>query len=218
MTMPVAISRLHFPVTTLGPGRRLGIWFQGCSIQCRGCISIDTWDKTRGLTTIDSIIDIMKDWIPLTDGFTISGGEPFDQPDALFVLLQELRRRSTGDILVFTGYSYEAVRPLIEKATGLIDALISDPFELKAPQSLALRGSDNQRLHFLTPLGRTRFAQFERPLQHDDQRLDIMFDDDGGVWFAGIPRRDDFVRLRKVLQDDGHIVLIGQDEASATKD
>ena len=218
MTMPVSISRLHFPVTTLGPGRRLGIWFQGCSIQCRGCISIDTWDKTRGLTTIDSIIDIMKDWIPLTDGFTISGGEPFDQPDALFVLLQELRRRSTGDILVFTGYSYEAVRPLVIKVPGLIDALISDPFELKVPQSLALRGSDNQRLHFLTSLGRTRFAQFERRLEHDDQRLDIMFDDDGGVWFAGIPRRDDFVRLRKLLQDDGHIVLVGQDEASANKD
>ena len=83
MTVPVAISRLHFPVTTLGPGRRLGIWFQGCSIQCRGCISIDTWDKTRGITTIESIIDIMKDWIPLTDGFRQGAPKPlFTLPSA----------------------------------------------------------------------------------------------------------------------------------------
>ena len=40
---PISLSRLHFPVTTLGPGRRIGIWFQGCSIRCPGCISADTW-------------------------------------------------------------------------------------------------------------------------------------------------------------------------------
>ncbi|MCT5046402.1 radical SAM protein, partial [Pseudomonas aeruginosa] len=27
----------------MGTGRRLGIWFQGCSIRCPGCISADTW-------------------------------------------------------------------------------------------------------------------------------------------------------------------------------
>ncbi|HBO0453660.1 TPA: radical SAM protein, partial [Pseudomonas aeruginosa] len=25
--MELSLSRVHFPVTTLGPGRRLGIWF-----------------------------------------------------------------------------------------------------------------------------------------------------------------------------------------------
>ena len=28
MTASVALSRIHFPVTTLGPGRRIGIWFR----------------------------------------------------------------------------------------------------------------------------------------------------------------------------------------------
>lgn len=42
--MRMILSRLHFPVTTLGPGRRIGVWFQGCSIRCAGCISRDTWE------------------------------------------------------------------------------------------------------------------------------------------------------------------------------
>ena len=37
------------------------------------------------------------------------------------------------------------------------DALITYPFELAVPQTLALRGSDNQWLWFLTALGRKRF-------------------------------------------------------------
>ena len=46
-TQSVSISRLHFPVTTLGPGHRIGIWFQGCSIRCEGCLSMDTWAPGR---------------------------------------------------------------------------------------------------------------------------------------------------------------------------
>ncbi|HAU1321526.1 TPA: radical SAM protein, partial [Legionella pneumophila] len=46
--MMIYISRVHFPVTTLGPGHRIGIWFQGCSIRCPGCISTDTWNINKG--------------------------------------------------------------------------------------------------------------------------------------------------------------------------
>ena len=49
----LALSRALFPVTTLGPGRRLGIWFQGCSIRCRGCISVDTWPPGEPATATD---------------------------------------------------------------------------------------------------------------------------------------------------------------------
>src|SRR3546814_9784731 len=46
--MRIAVSRLHFPVTALGPGRRIGLWLQGCSIRCPGCISVDTWAHDAG--------------------------------------------------------------------------------------------------------------------------------------------------------------------------
>jgi anaerobic ribonucleoside-triphosphate reductase activating protein len=205
------LSRVHFPVTALGPGRRLGVWFQGCSIRCPGCISADTWGSGRGRTTVAELLDRVQPWLADADGVTISGGEPFDQPDALLALLAALRQRTDVDVLVYSGHSLERLAPLLARADGLIDALISDPFAQHQPQTRALRGSDNQRLSLLTALGRARFAAFERPLRPEDKVLDLMLDDDGSVWMAGIPRRDDLLRLRDLLRDQGHRLQVSAD-------
>jgi anaerobic ribonucleoside-triphosphate reductase activating protein len=94
--------------------------------------------------------------------------------------------------------------------TGLIDALISDPYLADAPQTLALRGSDNQRLITLTPLGATRFDRYkeDRTLA---RALDVFVDDDGTVWIAGIPRREDWERFQASLKDMGHSFLTSED-------
>lgn len=212
--MNIRISRLHFPVTTLGPGRRIGVWFQGCSIRCPGCISMDTWSPAGGETQVDAVLARLRDWAPDADGFTISGGEPFDQPEALLALLRGLRRLSAADILVYSGHAHERLTDVLVTADGLIDALITEPFDMAAPQTLTLRGSDNQRLHCLTPLGRQRFSALPRPAK----ALDVMFDDDGSVWFAGIPSRGDFQRLRELLADQGHHVQTSAAKAPDRKD
>lgn len=211
--MNIHLSRLHFPVKSLGPGQRIGIWFQGCSIHCPGCISADTWAVTGGETTLERVLEQVHAWLPHTDGFTISGGEPFDQPDALVALVRALREMSSGDILVYSGHPLESLTGILAQAEGSIDALITDPFELGTPHTRPLRGSDNQRLHLLTELGRERFWQYERGLRESDKSLDVMFDEDGSVWFAGIPSRNDFQRLRDVLTDQGHRVQISADKA-----
>lgn len=204
MTKAIAISRLHFPVTTLGPGRRIGIWLQGCSIQCPGCISKDTWDPNQGWTSVDSVITAVEHWMPEAQGITISGGEPFDQPNALRTLLQNLRKVSTGDILVYSGYAFSDLIDWLEADSGLIDVLISEPYEERSRQTLPLRGSDNQSLHLLTDLGRERFSSFDRTIQPEDRRFDVMFDHNGSVWIAGIPHRDDFRRFKTALKAAGH--------------
>lgn len=201
--MELYLSRAHFPVTTLGPGRRLGIWFQGCSIRCWGCISMDTWAFGRGAIEIASLLESISTWISESEGITISGGEPFDQPEALHELLTALRARTSVDVLVYTGYSVDALSPL-SRFDGLIDALITDPYRVDKPQRLALRGSDNQRLHCLTDLGVHRFAPFEREREPDDDRLDLGIDEDGTVWMAGIPKRGDVGRLVETLRSLGH--------------
>ncbi|MCS9218138.1 radical SAM protein, partial [Pseudomonas aeruginosa] len=105
---------------------------------------------------------------------------------------------------VYSGYPLEHLHAQLEQAAGLIDALISDPYQQHAEQSLALRGSDNQRLSLLTELGRARLGGYQRPLREDDKALDLMFDHDGSVWMAGIPRRDDLLRLQDLLREQGH--------------
>jgi len=207
----IAISRIHFPVTKLGPGRRIGIWMQGCSIRCRGCISVDTWAPGRGLTLVTDLLAAITPWIPAAEGITVSGGEPFDQPVALAALLGGIRRLSIADILVFTGHPLETIGSQLASMEGLIDALITDPFDDTAPQTLALRGSDNQRLVPLTSLGHERFAAYDRCMDARDRAVDVMFDINGEVWFAGIPARGDFRRLQRLLRDAGADVAISQE-------
>ena len=99
MTIDVGISRVHFPITALGPGRRIGIWFQGCSIRCSGCMSRDTWELAASRMPVAALLAQIGPWLPQADGVTISGGEPFDQPLALEVLVRGLRASFAKSIL-----------------------------------------------------------------------------------------------------------------------
>ena len=95
--MKIAVNKAHFPVTVLGPGRRIGIWVQGCKIHCKGCVSQDTWEADPGReTTVARLLA----WCRKTtegafDGVTISGGEPFDRQGLQSMLSRHRRLRSS---------------------------------------------------------------------------------------------------------------------------
>lgn len=166
---------------------------------------MDTWAEGKGLTTVSQVVDALLPWLDQADGITISGGEPFDQPEALDALLAALPLSETQSVLVYSGYPFEELQHFPVLRRGRIDALMTDPFVVDAPQTLPLRGSDNQRLHLLTPLGHRNFAQFHAPMNVDGPKsLDVMFDRDGTVWLAGIPRPGDIARLKDVLDAQGH--------------
>ena len=109
--MKISVNKAHFPVTVLGPGRRIGLWLQGCSIGCKGCVSQDTWARDAGR---DMPLAQLLSWCRQAaadgfDGVTITGGEPFDQPAALSALLSGLHRWRTQagldfDLLCYSGY------------------------------------------------------------------------------------------------------------------
>jgi anaerobic ribonucleoside-triphosphate reductase activating protein len=159
----------------------------------------------------------MDGWLKLADGVTISGGEPFDQPDALLNILRALKSRFLGDILVYTGHAFETVSAVIAQAPGLIDVLISGPYDASASQSFALRGSDNQRLHCLSNLGLERFQRYRECGLDHELLLDVMFDERGAAWFAGIPKRGDFTLLRQNLGLDGHRAVTSEDNRDVGK-
>jgi anaerobic ribonucleoside-triphosphate reductase activating protein len=208
--MTVAISRMHFPVTALGPGRRLGLWFQGCSIRCPGCISVDTWEPGRGMVDLDDLLAAIDSFTVVADGLTVSGGEPFDQPGPLAAILRLWRLRSARSVVVFTGREFEELSDWLREHPNLIDAIISGPFRADIPQTLAMRGSDNQRLHVLSDLGR-EMLPYDEQTDPADRRLDIMFDENGLAWMAGIPARGDILRLRQALAGAGHQIVTSAD-------
>lgn len=211
MNTPIALSRLHFPVTALGPGRRIGVWFQGCSIRCPGCISADTWGFRPSDVTVDDVVQQLRPWLDQADGVTVSGGEPFDQAEALRYLLERLRHISNIDVLVFTGYPREAIEVQLTKMDGLIDALVDGPYDMKVPPTRALRGSDNQRLWCLTERGVRKFDSYDGLLAENSRALDVSFGENGQVWFAGIPRSGEFQQLRRLLEATGHKVQTTED-------
>ena len=204
MSSSISLSRVHFPVTALGPGRRLGIWFQGCSIRCAGCISGDTWRFSESRISTQDVVGQLDGWLQQCDGVTVSGGEPFDQPAALVELLQRIRAVKPTNVLVYSGHPIERIAHDLRQVEGLVDALISDPYLVHEPQHKPLRGSDNQRLHLLTPLGIELFGRYAQADLGLAPQLDLMLDEDGTAWLAGIPRRDDLSRLQAILAQQGH--------------
>ncbi len=159
-----------------GPGLRYAVFVQGCSHNCPGCHNPESQPAEGG--TVTAISDLLADIEAngLVHDVTLSGGEPFEQPEACAVLARALKERGYG-VWSFTGYLYEdllrraqaarAERARREEA-GLagealaegiaadlavgdlldaIDVLVDGPF-VESRKSLELKwcGSSNQRL------------------------------------------------------------------------
>lgn len=145
-------ARILYPVRTLGPGERIGIWFCGCSHGCPGCSNPELWRREeRFRVTREQLLQLVRSIAENNpvDGFTLTGGDPMEQPEELAELLPELRRIS-GDILVYTGYTLEELHsmnsPAVESALRSISVLIDGEYVQERNFGLPLRGSDNQRI------------------------------------------------------------------------
>jgi anaerobic ribonucleoside-triphosphate reductase activating protein len=198
--MKIGINKMHYPVTTLGYGRRVGIWVQGCTLHCSGCISKDTWefDPVRE-AEVNVIAFALSSWLKMADGLTISGGEPFDQPQGLHELLRIVRPMMTGDILVFSGYSKSLLNSKYPEILAFVDVLIDGPFNPGAGQSMVLRGSDNQTINLLSETAALRYSTDINNLRwQGHRRMDVVVDEDT-LWLAGIPELESMPRFREEL-------------------
>ncbi len=148
-----------------GPGLRFVLFTQGCPIHCPGCQNPQTWDFRGGSeVSCRKVLDkILQD--PLVHGVTFSGGEPFEQAQALLPLALALRERGYH-LMAFSGHTLESLlrrpecRPLLE----VLDMLVDGPF-VEAEKSLELRfrGSRNQRV---LDMAATRDAGWD-PVLHE---------------------------------------------------
>jgi len=206
----ISVNKAHFPVTVLGPGRRIGIWLQGCSIHCKGCISRDTWERDPGR---DLPVSSLLAWCRQTtrgkfDGVTISGGEPFDQPKALSALLDALIRwRSRDgpdfDILCYSGYPLAALKSRHSSLLEKLDAIIPEPYVESLPSTHLWRGSANQQLVPLTERGRERYrTHVDAPARSLGKRIQMAVDGNR-IWYIGIPARGDLSAMEKSCADRG---------------
>ena len=133
-----------------GVGIRLTVFTQGCPHNCPGCHNPHTHSYNGGsLYEVDDIVEMFKK-NPLLSGITLSGGDPFEQPEACAELAEKIHNLNKS-VWCYTGYIYENLlsshRADYLSLLNNIDVLVDGPFveSLKSPE-IRFVGSSNQRI------------------------------------------------------------------------
>ena len=172
--------------TENGPGTRAVLWVQGCTLACPGCFNPDTHDMAvRQLIAEKDLAEHILA-LPNIEGITISGGEPFLQAVPLAELCRIMRQHNRG-VVVFSGFTYtqliQANRPDWNALLAVTDLLIAGPFIQAEMGDLALRGSRNQTLHFLSK----RYADYRSQYDNGTNSVEIIIDQSGQITMTGFP-------------------------------
>lgn len=148
----IHVLQIYRETISDGEGLRYAIYLAGCRHACRGCHNPQSWDALNG-TLLDEAFyqQIVTEYNEdgLLDGMTISGGDPFYNPEGLCELLSRLKKDCACNIWCYTGYYIEELiaDERCHPALAFIDTLIDGPFEMKNTNpALRFRGSSNQRI------------------------------------------------------------------------
>jgi pyruvate formate lyase activating enzyme len=92
-----------------GPGTRLVVFLSGCPLRCAYCQNPDTWCKRQGTKTgLEELAALMRRYQPFIGaaggGFTVSGGEPLQQPAFTRTLLEEAQATGLHTALDTSGF------------------------------------------------------------------------------------------------------------------
>lgn len=195
------VARILYPVRVLGPGRRIGIWFCGCLHKCPGCSNPELWSfQERYNTSLQTIVNLIYQIYKThsIDGFTLTGGDPFYQPEALRLLLPQLKKIS-NDILVYTGYDYEPLTHQYPDLMAQIGVLIDGKYIEDQNIGLPLRGSDNQRIIILNDVLSPKYTHYVNSVSNQIQN----FTTHDGVISVGIHRPGYNTQIDSLLQQKG---------------
>lgn len=118
-----------------GPGKRIVIWVQGCTIGCRGCFNTSL--QPHIAKTLVNPREFALEIAELCrnnncEGVTLTGGEPFQQSYSLGFFLNIIKYNNLS-VVCFSGYISEKllnstdsnVKTLLEN----VDILIAGPFK-----------------------------------------------------------------------------------------
>lgn len=153
--MDIQIDKIIRDTYVDGPGRRVALFMQGCTIGCPGCQNTHLWPAGGGrghrLTVAQAASEMLWHAAERHHNFTVSGGEPFQQPEALAALVNGLKAGdAAAHIIVYTGYHYDVLRehpnPAVAEVLAHVDVLVDGPYLYQRDgATMQYRGSDNQR-------------------------------------------------------------------------
>jgi anaerobic ribonucleoside-triphosphate reductase activating protein len=202
------VRKIFYPLKTLGPGIRLGLWTQGCPHACMKCMSKHTWAFDQQYeTSLEDIKITIKKYLQLNPslGLTISGGEPLLQEE-MHLLLQYCKEElGIQDILLYTGFRLEEIQKINEfymtNALSYIDVLVDGRYIDALNDNKPLRGSSNQQIHFLNPDIYPKY----KPIIEGPRQFNIQVSDDDYEIIGVIPK-DFETTLKAFLKEKGIII------------
>lgn len=175
-----------------GPGKRLLLFTQGCSLRCKGCTNQHLWEFGKGIDiAIEEIINQCND----LDGITLHGGEPLDQADVLGQLIKKLKQQGKT-VILFTGYIFKELNKVQKQAWLSSDIVISGRYEEQNRNIyLQFRGSTNQKVF-------THKGKYKDYKIKDGQTVAILsFNEQGEMQSRGF-RTDELEQLLNEISKD----------------
>lgn len=175
-----------------GPGKRLLLFTQGCSLRCKGCTNQHLWEFGKGIyVTIEEILNQCT----YLDGITLHGGEPLDQANVLVKLIKKLKQQGKT-VILFTGYIFKELNKVQRQAWASSDIVISGRYEEENRNIyLQFRGSTNQKVF-------THKGKYKDYKIKDGQTVAILsFNEQGEMQSRGF-RTDELEQLLNEISKD----------------
>ncbi len=181
----------------LGPGKRVGVWFNGCNLNCKGCIVPELWkDKGTEYTSIQLFSLVSSFGIKEV---TLSGGEPFQQDKTELKEFLKLLKENNFGVWIYTGYTLEELIEMdFEDLFDHIDVLVDGRYNEELNDGKPWRGSSNQRIILLSK----RYLKAKLP---DKRKIQLEITEKGVV-LIGIPPKDFLKNLEKNLNKKQMII------------
>ena len=174
------VGHIEYGSEIYGPGKRTVIWFQGCTLGCKGCWNTQYQpNKPASLIPPSELFETI-----LNHGYDVTflGGEPLQQIDNLSWLVDKLKQHGIH-IMLYTGYELDEIEadPPKKELCHKVDILIPGRYrdELR-DTNLLWRGSQNQPLVYLHGSQQTI----------DENQVEITIEPDGSVTCLGYPSEE----------------------------
>lgn len=182
---------------TDGPGKRVSLYVQGCTLRCPGCQSPHLWHKEGG--TAMEVADVAEELLSYGLPITIIGGEPLQQAPSVAMLINRLKKDVGRHIIVYTGYTYEELVQTMNWAIADIlltaDVFVDGRYDSAQDDAFVqYRGSRNQRPIDLVA---TRTTGTLTVLNWDEPELLVL--EDGSI-----------VAAEGLLEDGAHARMCGE--------
>jgi anaerobic ribonucleoside-triphosphate reductase activating protein len=182
-----------------GPGLRAVVFFQGCTLACRGCFNPETHPFAGTEVIVDAVADkvLRAQKEHGVEGVTFSGGEPMQQAPALLELIQTLHQQvpslsfglfsGYSDLELVLGrysiwgrdYSEEYRRRFWQEIREHLDFAVLGRFNEAQPCGMPLRTSRSKALRMLS----SRYSVKD----YGPQSVEVFIHSDGRAQVTGFP-------------------------------